>query len=153
MSRMKQITSGLNSGGIISKSSNINIINRNKTTVVLKGGEIKLVDNRYDFQYLISSELKKSIIASLADGSNFTYLTKVKDYFYEIREELIRSQETYSELIEKEVRYNTIDAAKVYAEKKLIEAITDVVDLVNYLDYSNEDINRLLTNHYLPNTK
>ena len=83
---MKQISGILHSESIISESSNIDIIDRNKTTVILKGGEIELVDNRYDFQYLISSELKKSIIASLADSSNFTYLTDVKDYFYEIRE-------------------------------------------------------------------
>ena len=115
---------------LVCRPTDIDIIDRNKTTVILNGGEIHIVDNRWNFQYLISNELKKAIISSLGKGSNFTYLNNIEKFYNEMFEAISSHHQDFD-------------------EETLVEAITDVVDLVNFLGYSNEEINRVMTEHFL----
>ena len=134
---------------LVCRPTDIDIIDRNKTTVILNGGEIHIVDNRWNFQYLISNELKKAIISSLGKKSNFTYLNNIEKFYNKMFEALsLQHQDVDEETLQK-YKSDTETLSKRYAEEKLVEAITDVIDLVNFLGYSNEEINRVMTDHFL----
>ena len=137
------------SSDLVCRPTDIDIIDRNKTTVILNGGEIHLVDNRWNFQYLISGELKKAILSSLGQESNFTYLNNTEKCYNEMIESLSHIHREFDEETLKKYKSDIETISKRYAEEKLVDAITDVVDLVNFLGYSNEEINRVMTEHFL----
>ena len=136
------------SSDLVCRPTDIDIIDRNKTTVILNGGEIHLVDNRWDFQYLISGKLKKAIL-SLGQESNFAYLNNTEKFYNEMIESLPLHHREFDEETLKKYKSDIETISKRYAEEKLVEAITDVVDLVNFLGYSNEEINRVMEEHFL----
>lgn len=137
------------SSDLVCRPADIDIIDRNKTTVILNGGEIHLIDNKWNFQYLITGELKKAILSSLPEESNFTYLNNTEKFYNEMIESLSFRHREFDEETLKKYKSDIDAISKRYAEEKLVEAITDVIDLVNFLGYSNEEINRVMTEHFL----
>ena len=148
MGKFKHITGLLHNNTIVSKANNIEIIDKSKTAVVLNGGEITLVDSKLDFQYLITNELKKAILTSLIEKSKYSFLNSVDD-FYDLTIHELKTKGHITDEEMKEYESNVDGVSKQYAEKKLVETIIDMIELVNYLDYSEEEINQLLKNHIL----